>query len=237
MGNCFTSGGGDEAGVPEPPAEEKIVTKSSQILGISRNTAQQCVQTLQSNATGGKLNEGQFNTVVQELGWTLPDIDTIGSKMFVFFKHFREKKAYDLGKLQALGLLLSKGALQDKAGPMFDSVPNLVQGEADLPNLRLLFGHMVSISADLLPLLAVDENPQPGQSLSEDACRVFTAQLANAKDQLVSELAEGMLFGLPHIRKPDFETRLRTMPVFQVLAAPDRIRGVLLAKGKAMTKA
>ena len=236
MGNCFTSGG-DEAGLPELPGEEKIVVRCCQSLGLQHSTAQECVEVLQSNATGGKLNEGQFNTVVEALKWTLPDMDTIGSKMFAFFKHFREKKAFDLGKLLALGLLLSKGSLQDKAGPMFDSVPNLVQGEADAASLRLLFGQMVSTAADLLPLLAIDESPQPGQSISEEACHAFIAQLDGAKDQLVSELVEGMLFGLSRIRKPDFETRIRTMPVFQVLAAPDRIRGVLFAKGKAKPRA
>lgn len=201
-------------------------------MGFQRNAAQAIVTALQSNSSNGKLTESQLNTVVVDLNLTLPDLDTIDSKMFLFFKNFRDKKTFDLMKLQALGLLLGKGSLQDKAGPMFDCIPNPVQGEIDAANLRTFFMEMVSISANILPELAIEENPQPGHSLSEAACNSFVSQLEGSKELLVTELVEAMLYGLTRIRKPDFENKIRTMPVFQVLASPDRIRGVLYAKGK-----
>ena len=208
--------------------QEASICYQEGLLGLPRLSLIVVLDAIYRNSAEQILTRHQLNTLALELSLDMTDLDTVDSKQFRLFKHFKTAKgSVDVYKFTVLAVLLCTGTVIEKAQALFERCPWVSEGTLGEEGLRKMMGLMCEIASEAIPRLAESDAPVEGQTLPVEEVSAYVSRLKEAVPRIIGRICAEMMLVSKSLSMQDFTNAVVQNKDVQPITTASDIRTLL----------
>lgn len=210
------------------PEEESAIHLQEQALLYGQQKAGRLWEEIEKVTEQGRVTPSHFFAFAGQLGLNMKGIDEDQTPMKTFYRKFRDGNRFDAGKLKVLAVLLGQGDPGTKAALLFDTFQK--GNSMGVEEIQSMLDSILAISADFLPLLAVQQT-----GLTEKSYIQLSLFLGSQKDPVRDRMCNLILELHRQVSKEQLVSRFQQDEVLQRLCSPHKVRRLLESEAVSLT--